>query len=190
MDHNPTSSFNLYHGTTKENIMKILESEEFIFEPRVDHWLGNGVYFFEDDIDKALWWSEMTVKKLKKNINEKGILFIEGYSIKRNKLFNLDSEVDRNQLANFLKNAQSTFNINLTSKDPEERMIEARAIVINLFVEYYKLSAVKYTFHKDNLKKHRFLSGLNLNNNETQFCIVDTETINFKDVRDITEEVI
>ena len=24
---------------------------------RADHWLGQGVYFFDDYLDKALWWA-------------------------------------------------------------------------------------------------------------------------------------
>jgi len=62
--------------------------------------------------------------------------------------------------------------------------------VIELIVKYYELSAVKYTFHKDNLKRLEFLNNLNLSNNETQFCIIDTSTIDFNNVYDITGEVI
>lgn len=190
MNHNLTSSFNLYHGTIYENVIKVLESKQFIFKKRKDHWLGSGVYFFVDDVDKALWWSGMAIHRFRKTFKDRGILFIEGYEIKRNKLLDLDSETDRMQFAKFLKNNDKKFKMNLTSKDPEKRKIEARATLIDIMIEYYELSAVKYTFHKENVGKQKFLSQLDLDNNEIQFCISDPDTINFDNVRDITQEVI
>lgn len=190
MNHNPTSSFNLYHGTTYENVTKILESKQFIFKERKDHWLGSGVYFFVGDVDKALWWSKMAVRNFGKNHEDRGILFVEGYEIKRNKLLNLDSEVDRNLFVDFLKNNRKLIKMNLTGENSSERKIEARATLINIMVEYYEMSAVKYTFHKENLKEQRFLNRLGLSNNEIQLCIMDTDTIDFNSVQNITQEVI
>lgn len=190
MTHNPMSSFNLYHGTTLDNLSKILETQEFTFKPRIDHWLGSGIYFFVDDADKALWWSSMATKRLNKKVENRGILFIEDYKLKRNKLFDLDSEKDRNLMVNFLNNTPNRVSMKLESKDPTEKMIEARSKLIELIVDYHKMSAVKYTFHKENIKSHNFLNRLNLSNNETQLCIVDTDTIDFDNVYDITQEVI
>jgi len=190
MGHNPVSSFNLYHGTIQKHLTEILKSKEFTFKPRIDHWLGNGVYFFVNDVDKALWWSEMATRRFHEGIENRGILFIGNYKIERNKLFDLDTEVDKKRFTDFLKHTKNAFNMKLTSKDPDKRKIEARVALINIMVEYYEMSAVKYTFHKENLGNQKFLSGLNLNNNETQFCITNTETIDFNNVYDITQEVI
>ncbi|GAA0365700.1 hypothetical protein GCM10008932_17350 [Alkalibacterium iburiense] len=190
MEHNPHSFFNLYHGTIQGHINEILKTKQFIFKSRNDHWLGNGVYFFVDDINKAIWWSEMATRRFNKTQEDRGILFIEGYKIKREKLLDLDSEKDREKMTNFWKNNQKTVRMNLTSKDEEQRKIEARAKLINVLVDYHKMSAVKYTFHKDHVNKMSFLENLDLSNNEIQFCIVDTDSINFKKVRDITQEVI
>lgn len=190
MNHNPSSSFNLYHGTTQENIKRILETKQFTVKPRIDHWLGHGVYFFVDDISKALWWSEMATRRFHESFENRGIIFIEGYKIKRDKLFDLDSEKDRKVISEFLKSNPMTLRMKLTSKEESERMIEARAQLINIIVDYYEKHATKYTFHKDNIGEQGFLANLNINNNETQFCIVDTSSINFDDIQDITQEVI
>lgn|SRR5699024_97637 len=190
MKHNPVSFFNLYHGTTQESITEILKTKQFNFIPRSDHWLGNGVYFFVDDIDKAIWWSRMTIRRFKKMPEDIGILFIEGYRIHREKLLDLDSEQDIEKFAKFLKDNNQAFKMNLVSKDQNDQKIEARANLINLIVDYYEMSAVKYTFHKEHIKKLSFFDCLELSNNEVQFCISDTDTINFDKVKDITQEVI
>ena len=51
-----------YHGTCSKHKDSI---ESNGFDPakcnyRADHWLGQGVYFF-DDYEKALWWSATAV---------------------------------------------------------------------------------------------------------------------------------
>lgn len=190
MKHNPDSFFNLYHGTTRDSIIEILENEVFHIIPRKDHWLGDGIYFFVDDIGKAIWWSEMTARRFKKSSGDTGVIFVEAYKIKKEKLLNLDSETDRKKVANFIKNSPKSFTMNLTSDGEEQRKMEARAKLINIIVDYYDMVAVKGTFHKDHPKKLSFLDDLGLSNNEVQFCIIDTDTINFDQVKDITQEVI
>jgi len=56
--------------------------------------------------------------------------------------------------------------MNLISKNSIQQKIEARAKLINLIVDYYEMSAVKYTLHKDHTKKLSFFDSLGLNNNE------------------------
>jgi len=80
--------------------------------------------------------------------------------------------------------------MNLVSKNPNQQKIEFKANLINFIVNYYEMSAVKYTFYKDYTQKLSFFDSLGLSNNEVQFCIIDTETISFDKVRDMAQEVI
>jgi len=130
MTHNPTSRFNLYHGTTLDNLSKILESKEFTIIPRDNHWLGNGVYFFVDDLDKALWWSAMATRRAKDSPKNRAILFIEDYTLQRNQLLDLDSEKDRNLMADFLKETPFKITMDIDTENVEEEMIKLRANLI------------------------------------------------------------
>ncbi|MCM1267553.1 MAG: hypothetical protein NC302_06580 [Bacteroidales bacterium] len=51
----------LYHGTDLKNAKKILNGN-FKIKKNEEHWLGNGVYFFEDD-SLAKWWTTKPTAK-------------------------------------------------------------------------------------------------------------------------------
>ena len=51
-----------YHGTTS-SAQESIENHGLdpnLVEKRDDHWLGQGVYFY-DDFDLAKWWAETNV---------------------------------------------------------------------------------------------------------------------------------
>lgn len=45
-----------YHGTTIKNAMEIVQENKFVIKGRDNHWLGQGVYFFENDKELAGIW--------------------------------------------------------------------------------------------------------------------------------------
>ncbi|MCD5406232.1 MAG: hypothetical protein LRZ99_00885 [Desulfotomaculum sp.] len=45
-----------FHGTTVANAEKILQEGRFKISADEDEWLGEGVYFFENDIKQAYYW--------------------------------------------------------------------------------------------------------------------------------------
>ncbi|WPX08550.1 hypothetical protein [Anaerocellum danielii] len=45
-----------YHGTTRESAIKILASKKFLISRGKKQWLGEGVYFFENDLKQAYNW--------------------------------------------------------------------------------------------------------------------------------------
>lgn len=190
MNDNLTSSFNLYHGTTKRSKEKIFSEKIFLYKSRPDHWLGDGVYFFVDDVEKALWWSQQAVQRFNQSSENRRVLFVENYKIKRKKLLDLDTENDRKLFLQFFSENKHLFEVNLESTTKEKRMIEARSKMISLFVDYHRYYAVKYTFTKENIEQYAAFDSLGISNNEVQFCIVNTDTIDFDAVHDITWEVI
>lgn len=54
-----------YHGTTEENGNNIIESQEYKYDESRNHWMGDGIYFFEDP-DLAEQWANDMVEKEKK----------------------------------------------------------------------------------------------------------------------------
>ncbi|MCY7330707.1 MAG: hypothetical protein LH618_19300 [Saprospiraceae bacterium] len=49
-----------YHGTAYGNVPSILK-DQFVTDERDDHWLGQGIYFY-DDLDLARWWIETKLR--------------------------------------------------------------------------------------------------------------------------------
>jgi len=64
----------LYHGTYKESAESIINSQEFKYDkidenPRDDHWLGNGIYFYEEEFHAFKWvWYLKNNKQKEKDI--------------------------------------------------------------------------------------------------------------------------
>ena len=59
----------LYHGTKKENAEKIIESQKMFPSQGDKHWLGDGIYFYEEGFHafKWIWYKENDRNRLLKN---------------------------------------------------------------------------------------------------------------------------
>lgn len=62
----------VYHGTDYD-VAKIIISNGFKFKENNEHWLGNGIYFY-NDISLARWWTEKPTNKFGTDIKVPGIL--------------------------------------------------------------------------------------------------------------------
>lgn len=78
----------IYHGTDYRNAVKI-KSEGFTYKPNKEHWLGNGVYFYQD-YSLAKWWTQNPTSKFGTKVEKPAILCCK-------------IEVDDNKILNLLK---------------------------------------------------------------------------------------
>lgn len=46
-----------YHGTSLEFARKIVDTKEFLIDKSKDHYLGDGVYFFESSLSNAIYYA-------------------------------------------------------------------------------------------------------------------------------------
>lgn len=182
-NHNPKKYlFYCFHGTTKVNADKIIREKEFKYNNRKDHWLGNGVYFFIDDADKAKWWASKCIK----DNGEKAVIETE-VCIDENRLFNLDTERARSNLDNFMfefisKLNKKKFKIKVLDK---LSMLELRCLCLDLISKENSYQAVKYTF-SDSKIKYKCSSGLfegAITNNACQLCVTDYSIIDLDKMR-------
>ena len=65
----------LYHGTDYNHALSI-QKEGFVIKPSIEHWLGNGVYFYVDD-SLAKWWTSKPSKKFGVDVKESGLVICE-----------------------------------------------------------------------------------------------------------------
>lgn len=61
-----------YHGTDYD-VAKIIISSGFKFKQNNEHWLGNGIYFY-NDISLAWWWTEKPTNKFGTDIKVPGVI--------------------------------------------------------------------------------------------------------------------
>ena len=186
MDYEKT--FHCFHGTTMDSYEVIKETEEFIFEIRDNHWLGNGIYFFLDDQLKASWWARMAVqKKQKKNSTnnpEPCVLYIVA-KVGIDEVIDLNVESGQNLLndfISFLKENKIEISIptdkQLTS---EEQQHYFRCKVMDLLVETEGYKASCYLFPNES-KPYIFKSLSNygiMNNKGNQICVYDQSILDF-----------
>ncbi|AMB94530.1 hypothetical protein ACWOE5_03120 [Aerococcus sanguinicola] len=176
----------LYHGTTARGATEILKNKEFTFRKRNDHWLGNGIYFFINDLEKAKWWGVQACRR--DRLKKLAILQIQNFKINRNDLLDLDTEEDRQKLFNFLQELKSQ-GISLNT-DQMVNEIEMRAYLIEMYVKYTSKIASKQTYYKPSPKHLWNLEEFGIFNLQVQFCIYDNESIDFEKVQLFLEEEI
>ena len=170
--------FILHHGTIKKFSDLILIEKKFVMNSRKDHWLGNGIYFFVDDLEQAFIWAKLckrrAIKKQKELSLEQATLTVLEHTFSVDKLdnLNLDSRSDRMKLDHFIKEL-AKMEIRIECNDEHENM----CLLMDLYVRYYNIKASKYTFTGNaNLKR---LSTVKIENHGEQFCIYDNGSIDF-----------
>lgn len=190
-----------YHGTCSKYRYSI---EEKGLDPdkckyRSDHWLGQGVYFF-DDYEKALWWAATVSSQ---NDDCGSILFQSVIEAADEEVLNLD---DNSQLDIFMTETLKTLNEiekACAGKMPIFEDKNFRAV----FFDYYKqrkgISVIIGTFQKyvagyttqrtpaERIKQQKIMDTIGIKFKERQICVSQKECIkSTKLVYNEEEEVI
>lgn len=190
-----------YHGTCTKHRYNI---EKNGLDPakcryRSNHWLGQGVYFF-DDYEKALWWASNSSAK---NGNCGGVVFQSVIVADDEEVLNLD---DNRQYDCFLTETINTLDEikrECRGNMPIFKEDNFRAV----FFDYYKkrkgISVIIGTFQKDIAgyttrrnseeleKQKKIMEIIHIKFNERQICVSKKECIkSTKLVYNEEEEVI
>lgn len=190
-----------YHGTCSANRYSI---EKDGFDPakckyRDDHWLGQGVYFF-DDYDKALWWASDISQK---NGKCGAIVFKSIIEAPDEEVLNLD---DYKQYDSFLTATMETIE-EVKKYCPGEMPVFEDTKFRAVFFDYYKkkhnVSVIIGTFQKEvagyttrrtcdeREKQKQIMRIIGLKFQERQICVSKKECIHStKLIYNENEEVI
>lgn len=167
-----------FHGTTDKNFIEIKNSRQFKINRRNNHWLGNGVYFFLNDQRKAEWWSEMTVRNMRKRSThdshiKKAVISCQ-IKVKNKKFLDLDTKDGKIKLKNFTIELEK-IKPQISQKNIDEH--ELLCVTIDLMVRYYDYDVVKYTFvdKKDNINLKKF----GIDGHGQQATVFNQSVINF-----------
>ena len=152
---------------------------------RDDHWLGQGVYFF-DDYDKAMWWATSISSQ---NNNCGGVIFQSHIEALDNEVLNLD---DKKQLDAFITKTMETLKEVEKSCDGKMPIFEdakLRAVFFDYYKKQNKISVIIGTFLKEFAgytarrshseielqKKIMYVTGIKFQ--ERQICVSKKECI-------------
>lgn len=190
-----------YHGTCTRHRYSI---EDGGFDPakckhRSDHWLGQGVYFF-DDYEKARWWASNSSSQ---NGNCGGVIFQSLIEADDEEVLDLD---DNHQLDCFITETISTLEEiknECVGKMPVFEDHNLRALLFDYYKQTKGISVIIGTFRKgvagyttkrnpEELKKQRKIMKItNIYFNERQICVSKKECIkSTKMIYNEEEEVI
>lgn len=170
----------IYHGTSLTNAKSIIKDEKFICHPRVNHWLGNGAYFFVNDWDAATWWAGNHNK-----LRKKAVIYGK-VEIKSEDLLDLDSLSGANKLREVMESIiGNNIDIILTQKEeqylkehPNDLSNIKRSKLITFAKELFNLGACAYTFPV-NIKGYSSIEDYGVFVHERQLNIMDQGLINF-----------
>ena len=176
-----------YHGTCSKYRYNIEKNglDPSKCKHRDDHWLGQGVYFF-DDYDKAMWWATSISSQ---NNSCGGVIFQSHIEASDNEVLNLD---DKKQLDAFITKTMETLKEVEKSCDGKMPIFEdpkLRAVFFDYYKEKNKISVIIGTFLKEFAgytarrshseielqKKIMYVTGIKFQ--ERQICVSKKECI-------------
>lgn len=173
-----------YHGTSYDNYKSIKNDRQFKSKNRKNHWLGQGVYFFIEDREKAIWFVNASKSPALKG-KRKCVIKIS-VEIEKDKFLNLDTEHGRNSLEEFARALKREGVLLHLGSDRDPSSSELRCFLIDMYNGYYDIQAVKYTFTDDKISYENINTNAKsydrIQNNGIQLNIVDQTIINFDEL--------
>ena len=89
----------VYHGTGLSNYEEILKTQQFIYQKKKNHWLGNGIYFFVEDFTRAKRWAEGN----RPNQETEPVVIETNFYFESSELLDLDKSDDLSRLDAFAR---------------------------------------------------------------------------------------
>lgn len=167
-----------YHGTDYNNA-EIIFSEGFTFHPNLEHWLGNGIYLYQD-YSLAKWWTTNPTSKFGSKITNPAIISCNVH-LDENKILNLLKLEDYCHFSNIFK---VDFYPQYKSRhpiDPIDWKI-LRCTYCDYLNETYELDAIIGNFNKQDqpylpLKHNNEFDDFLLQYTEVQICVFNKDII-------------
>lgn len=178
-----------YHGTSSKHLKNINHNglNPDSVKRRQDHWLGQGVYFYED-MEQAEWWANNQCAQ-RYNKGTYPIVYSAKVTADKSRILDLD---DRQQLDRFMDFILQTFkDIEREYKGEKPEFDEAsfRAVYFDYYKQLYDIAVVVCTFnkriagyakartHKERRTVEKFSGILGVMYHEKQICVSDKECI-------------
>lgn len=170
-------SFYGFHGTAESCAIAIGDTRNFEFgEPRTDHWLGQGAYFYKDDEEQAIIWAKNKVKNHVKFRGETPFVIEVILESNESNFLNLDTRKGLDLLKNFLNFLKEEGMIIETSSF-ENIHAKIRCFILSLLPP--DVWMIQRTFHDipSRFDHDELFVAMDLGLVGTQVCVRNTEVI-------------
>lgn len=175
-----------YHGTSSKHVDSIKNNglDPKHSHSREDHWLGQGVYFF-DDYDKALWWAGC----VSKNNDYYEAVFKAQITASDEEVLNLDDKCQLDKFIDYTIELSNHIGNECVGKMPVFNTDTARAVYFDYYKNQYNVSVIIGTFTKPYAgytefrnrnklcKQEEVLKKIGLSFLERQICVSKKECI-------------
>lgn len=170
-------SFYGFHGTAESCAMTIDDSRSFEFgEPRNDHWLGQGAYFFKDDEEQAIIWAKNKVRNHTKFRGETPFVIEVILESNESNFLNLDARRGLDFLKEFL-NLLKAEGMKIEASSFENIPAKIRCFILSLLPP--DIWMIQRTFHNlpSYFDKDELFLAMELSLAGTQICVRNNEVI-------------
>lgn len=172
MEAERTHGFYGFHGTVESCAVEIDKSQYFeLGEPRPDHWLGQGVYFYREDEEQAFVWAK---KKVEKNRRFSGQLprvievFLEA---KESNFLNLDTRTGLIRLLVFFDQLKKQGLTIEGNEDIERLPAKIRSFLLSLLPETIWMIQRTFKVEKSIFDGSKLFMAMEINLVGTQICV-------------------
>lgn len=174
LTYNPIEEYNEigYHTTYsiyKENIL----SDGFNFSNKKYEWLGEGVYFWDNE-ENAIWW-----KKDSDMFNK--CIFVCRLKCEKTKYLDLDNKMQMKKFDNFLKEYLISFKRSNGYKPKFKNNDECRKYFCDVYCSNNNVSILSFTFEHDIISSFGFKTGAI---KRRQICVKNRNCISILNVKE------
>jgi len=183
-----------FHGTKLENVNSIILDNFKIAEIKKtdNHWLGHGIYFF-NDYELAKWWADTKVTSHIKKYARKSIASVVRAKIKVENIMDLDNPFVMNRLEQYCQELEEEIVaqgiiLNFVMGDNSKKGLilakqRKRCFWLDKIKQDKNIDVFIYTFTKNDpsyaISKYHVsaIKELGFNYNEKQICVSKVEFI-------------
>lgn len=177
-----------YHGTDYDVANKIV-TNGFLFNRNPKHWLGNGIYLYQD-FSLAEWWTTRPTNKFGKKINNPAIISCD-IDIAERKILNLLRLKDYCEFSSiFEEKFYPLYKSRRKKKRPTWNQL--RCAYCDFLSMTYNLDAIIGNFNKQDqpylpLKHHNEFDDFLLQYTEVQICVFNKEILTIEKVEKLND---
>lgn len=178
-----------YHGTCSKHKKSISENglDPNKVKVRLDHWLGQGVYFFEE-YKQAKWWA-CDIARKPYNSGSYALIYMSEIDVANDEVLNLDNNDELDKFITYILNDTKKIESDTKGRYPAFTPEKLRAIYFDYYKERNNVSVIVHTFHKDSAryasmrnreelqKQRELIQIMGIYYGEKQICVSKKECI-------------
>lgn len=162
----------VYHGTASNNLEELINeivTNGFVYKYRDNHWLGQGIYFF-DKYEWAERWAKQPI-----NFNKDKCVFSARIFCRDNEFLDLDSVKVQYKVSEYIKKINDEIYLKSNEIFFNDDINKRRCFYLDIIKKEYNYKILKHSFVIDN--NNDITRDIGLNVVQIQYCVSDNTCI-------------